>query len=183
MPLNALWMHRLTPPWMGWMSPPAHLQLQVITGIWSTAPSCQIFCWHQMWPRENETGAGCFPAINLVSVSRVLSIYCHLGEHQERRWWQTDCCPGAGSGEASQRGKGAGAQEERDKGLGEIFLLFSVLSGVWREDGLFLEVPRDRTRGKEHNCNREIPVRCEETFFFRRLLPPVMYEWYLWWGH
>lgn len=83
MPLNALWMHRLTPPWMGWMSPPAHLQLQVIIGVWSTAPSCQISCWHQMWPRENEAGAECFPAINLVSY--VPSIYCCLGEHQERR--------------------------------------------------------------------------------------------------
>lgn len=166
MPLNALWMHRLTPPWMGWMSPPAHLQLQVTMGIWSTAPSCQIFCWHQMWPSKNEARAECFPAINLVTVSRVLSIYCYLGGYQERRWWQTDCYPGAGPGELSEVGRGAGAQGERDKGMGEIFLLFSALGGVWREDGtrFFLEVQKDRTRGKEHNCSREIPVRCEEFF-------------------
>lgn len=36
---------------------------------------------------------------------------------------------------ASEMGKGAGAQEERGEGLGEIFLLFSIPSGVWREDG------------------------------------------------
>lgn len=49
---------------------------------------------------------------------------------------------------------------------------------MWREDGarLFLEVHRDRTRGKEYNCNREIPVRCEETFLFRKLLLLGMYE-------
>lgn len=77
-------------------------------------------------------------------------------------------------------GKGAGAQEERDKGMGEVFLLFSALSGVWREDGtrLFLEVHRDRTRGKEDNCNREIPVRCKE-FFFRKLLLHRTNERYL----
>lgn len=42
-----------------------------------------------------------------------------------------DCCPGAGPGEAPEMGKGAGAREERGEGLGEIFLQFSVLSGVW----------------------------------------------------
>lgn len=122
MPLNALWMHRLTPPWMGWMSPPAHLQLQVTMGIWSTAPSCQIFCWHQMWPSKNEARAECFPAINLVTVSRVLSIYCYLGGYQERRWWQTDCYPGAGpQGSFLRWGGGLEPRGKETKAWGRYF--------------------------------------------------------------
>lgn len=181
MPLNALWMSRSTLPWMGWMSPPAHLQLQVITGIWPSAPSCQIFCWHQMWPNENEARDGCFPDINLVSVSCALSIYCYLGEYQERRWWQTDCCPGAGPGEASGLKKGMEAMREEEKAWEGSFC------SSQHQVGCGEKVQPDpswmRTGCKKHHCNREIPVRCEEIFFFRKLLPPGMNEWYWWWCH
>ena len=74
-----------------------------------------------------------------------------------------------------QAGEGAGARDEREGGSGEIFLLSSIPSGVYRKDGarLFLEVHRDRTRGKRHNCNREIPVRYEENFFQEAPANPV----------
>lgn len=59
-------------------------------------------------------GLGAF-AINLVSVSRVLPIYCYLGEYQERGWWQINCCPGAGPGEVFEVGRGLEPMRKEEK--------------------------------------------------------------------
>lgn len=146
---------------MGWMSPSVHLRLQVIIRIWSTASSCQFFFWRQIWPSENEAGAGCFSALNLAvclfSVSCVLPIYCYSSEYQERRRRWTNCHPGASPGEVTEQVRGLEHMMKEEEAQGRSFCCPQYLVGCvekmepdssWRCTGTGQEA-RDTTATKK----------------------------------